>query len=409
MHRMIPHQELLYATGYFGEDNLIGKGSLGMVYKGVLSDGLIVVMKVFNLELQRAFKSFEVECEVMWNIRHQNLTKIISSCSNLDFKALVLEYMPNGSLEKWLYSHNYYLDFVQRLKIIIDVASGLEYLHHDYSNPVVHCDLMGNEFMKRTKTLGTVGYMALDEMFMEELTLKSWVESSTNNIMEVIDANLLTEEDESFSLKQACFSSIMTLALDCTAEPPEKRINVKDVVTLRSLTALTGVTAAACCCTSEAVALLKLYRLNAFAPLSWTAPCASGVFSPLVEPLCRCPCLPSMTHFFPRRWLPTNFFLLEYTLDRDTWTALYANGVLSPVECGIRHRDNPLFTAPGWTRGWLFCPSGKNCTAAVPSGPAQPTSPKELETVAAALVIIHAFSDVQEISNFMFGHAENGT
>ncbi|XP_059597329.1 receptor kinase-like protein Xa21 [Vitis vinifera] len=285
MHRMIPHQELLYATSYFGEDNLIGKGSLGMVYKGVLSDGLIVAVKVFNLELQGAFKSFEVECEVMRNIRHRNLAKIISSCSNLDFKALVLEYMPNGSLEKWLYSHKYYLDFVQRLKIMIDVASGLEYLHHDYSNPVVHCDLkpsnvlldddmvahisdfgiakllIGNEFMKRTKTLGTIGYMApeygsegiastkgdiysygimlmetfvgkkpTDEMFMEELTLKSWVESSTNNIMEVIDANLLTKEDESFALKQACFSSIMTLALDCAAEPPEKRINMKDVV-----------------------------------------------------------------------------------------------------------------------------------------------------------------------------------
>ena len=70
----------------------------------------------------------------------------------------------------------------------------------------------------------------IDEMFVEELTLKSWVESSTNNIMEVIDANLLTEEDESFALKRACFSSIMTLALDCTVEPPEKRINMKDVV-----------------------------------------------------------------------------------------------------------------------------------------------------------------------------------
>ena len=69
-----------------------------------------------------------------------------------------------------------------------------------------------------------------DEMFVEELTLKTWVESSTNNIMEVIDDNLLTEEDESFTLKQACFSSIMTLALDCTTEPPEKRINMKDVV-----------------------------------------------------------------------------------------------------------------------------------------------------------------------------------
>ena len=44
-----------------------------------------------------------------------------------------------------------------------------------------------------------------DEMFVEELTLKSWVESSTNNIMEVIDANLLTEEDESFSLNKLVF------------------------------------------------------------------------------------------------------------------------------------------------------------------------------------------------------------
>ena len=184
MRPMISHQELLYATNYFNEENLNGKGSLGMVYKGVLSDGLIVAVKVFNVELQGAFKSFEVEYKVMQNIRHRNLAKITSSCSNLDFKALVLENMPNGSLEKWLYSHNYFLDFVQRLKIMIDVASGLEYLHHDYSNPVVHCDLkpsnvlldddmvahisdfgiakllMGNEFMKRTKTLGTIGYMA---------------------------------------------------------------------------------------------------------------------------------------------------------------------------------------------------------------------------------------------------------
>ncbi|RVW21951.1 putative LRR receptor-like serine/threonine-protein kinase [Vitis vinifera] len=231
-HEKISHQQLLYATNDFGEDNLIGKGSQGMVYKGVLSNGLTVAIKVFNLEFQGALRSFDSECEVMQGIRHRNLVRIITCCSNLDFKALVLEYMPNGSLEKWLYSHNYFLDLIQRLNIMIDVASALEYLHHDCSSLVVHCDLKPSnvlldddmvahvadfgiaklltktESMQQTKTLGTIGYMApehgsdgivstksdvysygillmevfarkkpMDEMFTGDLTLKTWVES----------------------------------------------------------------------------------------------------------------------------------------------------------------------------------------------------------------------------------------
>ncbi|RVW98531.1 putative LRR receptor-like serine/threonine-protein kinase [Vitis vinifera] len=242
-HEKISHQQLLYATNDFGEDNLIGKGSQGMVYKGVLSNGLTVATKVFNLEFQGALRSFDSECEVMQGIRHRNLVRIITCCSNLDFKALVLEYMPNGSLEKWLYSHNYFLDLIQRLNIMIDVASALEYLHHDCSTLVVHCDLKPSnvlldddmvahvadfgiaklltktESMQQTKTLGTIGYMApehgldgivstksdvysygillmevfsrkkpMDEMFTGDLTLKTWVESLSNSVIQVVDA-----------------------------------------------------------------------------------------------------------------------------------------------------------------------------------------------------------------------------
>lgn len=49
--------------------------------------------------------------------------------------------MPNSSLEKWLYSHNYFLDAMQRLDIMIDVACALEYLHYSYPEPVIHCNL----------------------------------------------------------------------------------------------------------------------------------------------------------------------------------------------------------------------------------------------------------------------------
>ena len=118
-----------------------------MVYKGVLSNGLTVALKVFNLEFQGAYQSFDSECEVMQSIRHRNLIEIITCCSNLDFKALVLEYLSNGSLDKWLYSHNYFLDLIQRLNIMIDVASALEYLHHDCPSLVVHYDLKPNNIL----------------------------------------------------------------------------------------------------------------------------------------------------------------------------------------------------------------------------------------------------------------------
>jgi LRR receptor-like serine/threonine-protein kinase FLS2 len=193
--RRISRLELLQATDGFNASNLLGKGSFGSVYHGTLSDGTIVAIKVFNLEVEGAFKSFHAECEVLRNIRHRNLVKIISTCSNMDFKSFVLEYMPNGNLEKWLYSEDHCLSVLQRLNIMIDVALALEYLHHGYSTPIVHCDLkpsnvlldedmvahvadfgiaklLGDgDSMMRTITLSTIGYMAPGDVFILQLEL----------------------------------------------------------------------------------------------------------------------------------------------------------------------------------------------------------------------------------------------
>jgi len=193
--RRISQQELLQATEGFNASNILGKGSFGSVYQGTLSDGIIVAIKVFNLVVEGAFKSFDTECEVLRNIRHRNLVKIISTCSNMDFKSFVLEYMPNGNLEKWLYSQDHCLSVLQRLNIMIDVASALEYLHHGYSTRIVHCDLkpsnvlldedmvahvadfgiaklLGDgDSMMRTITLATIGYMAPGDVFSLQLEL----------------------------------------------------------------------------------------------------------------------------------------------------------------------------------------------------------------------------------------------
>ncbi|KAI9074958.1 hypothetical protein K1719_043088 [Acacia pycnantha] len=137
----ISYFELLQGTNGFSESNLIGSGSFGSVYKAILPNEKIVAVKVFNLDIEEASRSFDVECSAVCHLRHRNLIKIISICSNGHFKSLIMEFMVNGSLDRWLYSHNYYLNVLQRLNIMIDVAAALEYLHHGSSTVVVHCDV----------------------------------------------------------------------------------------------------------------------------------------------------------------------------------------------------------------------------------------------------------------------------
>jgi LRR receptor-like serine/threonine-protein kinase FLS2 len=183
-HKMISYQELCQRTNNFCESNFLGTGGFGSVYKRVPFDGAIVAIKVLNLQLSSAFKSFDAECKVLRTIRHRNLVKVISICSNPEFRALVLQYMLNDSLKRWLYSYNYCLNLFQRVNIMVDVASALDYFRHSQSESVVHCDLKPNNILlnekmvahvgdfgiakilvknkdaTQTKTLGTLGYIA---------------------------------------------------------------------------------------------------------------------------------------------------------------------------------------------------------------------------------------------------------
>ncbi|XP_026408935.1 probable LRR receptor-like serine/threonine-protein kinase At3g47570 isoform X2 [Papaver somniferum] len=157
MFQKISYNELLKATNGFSAENLVGVGSYGSVYRGLWSLShevtTVVAVKVLDLKRRGASKSFVAECEAMRCIRHRNLVKMLTSCSSIDykgdeFKALVSEFMPNGSLEHWLHptandvqSSWRPLTFMERLNVAIDVASALDYLHHRCQTPIVHCDL----------------------------------------------------------------------------------------------------------------------------------------------------------------------------------------------------------------------------------------------------------------------------
>ncbi|TYI83767.1 hypothetical protein E1A91_D05G316100v1 [Gossypium mustelinum] len=199
-------------TSGFDDNNLLGSGSFGSVYKGILAEGTEFAVKVFNLDLDEAFRSFDVECEVMGKILHRNLVKVITCCSTIDFKALVLEFMPKG----------------------IHCASKPSNVLLD-NDMVAHvgdfgiAKLLGEgDSMKQTMTLATIGYMApgiisvksdvysygillmetftrrkpTDEYFSGEMDIKRWVKTNS-----VVDPSIVQEKDEYIVIK-----TIMDLA-----------------------------------------------------------------------------------------------------------------------------------------------------------------------------------------------------
>ncbi|PNX56537.1 kinase-like protein [Trifolium pratense] len=127
----VSYQDLHNGTDGFSATNLVGVGGFGSVYKGNLaSEDKVVAIKVLNLQKKGAHKSFIAEYH-----------------KGQEFKALVFEYMRNGSLEQWLHpgimnvENQRMLDLDQRLNITIDIASVLHYLHHECEQTIIHCDI----------------------------------------------------------------------------------------------------------------------------------------------------------------------------------------------------------------------------------------------------------------------------
>ncbi|KAK8536092.1 hypothetical protein V6N13_027521 [Hibiscus sabdariffa] len=137
------YKDVFKATKGFKEKEVLGRGGFGRVYKGVLpSSNMQVAVKRISHDSKQGMREFVAEIATIGRLRHPNLVRLLGYCRRKHELLLVYDYMPNGSLDKFLYHlPNCNLSWTQRFKIIKDVASALFYLHQQWVQVIIHRDI----------------------------------------------------------------------------------------------------------------------------------------------------------------------------------------------------------------------------------------------------------------------------
>ncbi|KAM1748841.1 hypothetical protein ACFX1T_009651 [Malus domestica] len=278
------YKELYIATKGFKEKELLGTGGFGKVYRGILpSSKTEIAVKRVSHDSRQGMKEFVAEIASIGRLRHRNLVPLLGYCRRKGELLLVYDYMPNGSLDKYLFDQPVVtLNWRQRFRVIRGIASGLFYLHEGWEQVVVHRDVKASNVLldeelngrlgdfglarlydhgkdpQTTRVVGTLGYLAPEHtrsgkattqadvfsfgaFLLEvacgrrpigtqgqdgEIILVDWVFScwKRGNILEARDPNLGTE----FIVEEV--ELVFKLGLLCSHSVPSARPSMRQVV-----------------------------------------------------------------------------------------------------------------------------------------------------------------------------------
>ncbi|XP_060201997.1 L-type lectin-domain containing receptor kinase S.4-like [Lycium barbarum] len=161
------YQELKQATRGFKDSELLGAGGFGKVYKGVLKNSnMEIAVKHISHESKQGLQEFVSEISSIGRLRHRNLVQLVGWCRRRGDLLLVYDFMPNGSLDNFLFEKpRMVLTWDQRFKIIKGVASGLLYLHEGYEQIVVHRDVKASNVLLDGELNGRLGDFGLARLY----------------------------------------------------------------------------------------------------------------------------------------------------------------------------------------------------------------------------------------------------
>ncbi|KAL8241016.1 hypothetical protein R6Q59_014371 [Mikania micrantha] len=276
--------DLALATNNFSHENKIGAGSFGVVYKGKLLDGREVAIKRGETsqkakKFQEKESAFDSELAFLSRLHHKHLVRLVGYCEEREEKLLVYEYMKNGALYDHLHdkknvdkNSSLLNSWKMRIKIALDAARGIEYLHNYAVPPIIHRDIKSSNILLDTnwvarvsdfglslmgpesesehrpaKAAGTVGYIDPEYYGLNVVTAKSDVYGLGVVMLELLTgkraifkSNDDTNDGAPISLVDyavpAIISGELTNALDKRVRPPE--VNEAEAVELMAYTAM---------------------------------------------------------------------------------------------------------------------------------------------------------------------------